>query len=207
MISSWLRQGILPVVNPASVDQALQIAQGLQQGGITQIEITLRTPAALEALAEVAKAFPDMAVSAGSVLTPEQFEQAANAGATLFISPGLTEALAKHALQNQLPWIPGVATASEVMRAMELGFKTLKFFPAMAAGGPPALQGLLAALQGLSVIPTGGISIDTCPAWKSVKGVIAVGGSWLSSNLPPENVTEVVQTRASQSIQVWAGLD
>ena len=207
MISQWLRQGILPVVNPSSVDQALHIAEGLQQGGVTQIEITLRTPVALQALAEVAKAFPDMAVSAGSVLTPQQFDDAAHAGATLFISPGLTEALASHANANKLPWVPGVATASEIMRAMELGFHTLKFFPAMAAGGPAALQGLLAALQGLSVIPTGGITLETCKGWNSIKGVIAVGGAWLSSNLPAENVTEVVKTRAAHSIQVWAGLD
>lgn len=103
---SWLRQGVLPVVVIPNMKQGLEIAEGLCAGGITQIEITLRTPEALQAMGEIAKRFPDMRVSAGTVLTPEQFDQCADLGATLFISPGLTETLAEHALKKGMPGCP-----------------------------------------------------------------------------------------------------
>ncbi|HEX4855332.1 MAG TPA: bifunctional 4-hydroxy-2-oxoglutarate aldolase/2-dehydro-3-deoxy-phosphogluconate aldolase [Limnobacter sp.] len=203
---NWLTAGVLPVVVIADVKQGLQIAEGLNAGRIPQIEITLRTPAALEALGEIAKEFPGMKVSAGTVLTIEQFKQAADLGATLFISPGLTETLAAHALAHNYSWVPGVATASEMMRALELGFKLLKFFPAMAAGGPKALAGITAPLASARIIPTGGVTLDNLPQWREIRAVQAVGGTWLTAGLDQvSDVAKVVEQRAVQAMAAWNG--
>ncbi|HEX4880384.1 MAG TPA: bifunctional 4-hydroxy-2-oxoglutarate aldolase/2-dehydro-3-deoxy-phosphogluconate aldolase [Limnobacter sp.] len=203
---TWLTQGVLPVVVVNSVGQGLEIAEGLLHGGIDQMEITLRTPEALQAMREITKHFPGMKLSAGTVLTPEQFEQAADAGATLFISPGLTETLAEHALKHQHAWVPGVATASEVMRALELGFELLKFFPAMAAGGPKALAGITAALASARVVPTGGITVNTLQEWRNIPAVQAVGGTWITAGLGDDTqVTAIVAQRAAEAVAAWKG--
>ena len=203
---AWLRQGVLHVVVISSVKQGLEIAEGLCAGGITQIEITLRTPAALQAMGEIAKQFPDMRLSAGTVLTAEQFDQSADQGATLFISPGLTEKLAEHALKKNYAWVPGVATASEMMRGLELGFEMLKFFPAMAAGGPKALAGITAPLAAARVVPTGGVTLENLPQWREINAVQAVGGTWLTAGLDGvANVAKVVEQRAAQAVAAWNG--
>ena len=191
-----------------SESQGLAIAEGLKAGGINQIEITLRTDAALDAIRSIAHEHPDMALSAGSVLSGEQFDKAAQAGATLFISPGLTEQLAHYAIDHKYLWVPGVATASEAMRAKELGFNTLKFFPAMAAGGPKALAGISAPLAGLSYIPTGGVTLDNLQQWKAIDSVLACGGTWLTANLDEFGstyaaITEGVALRAKNAIEAW----
>jgi 2-dehydro-3-deoxyphosphogluconate aldolase / (4S)-4-hydroxy-2-oxoglutarate aldolase len=202
----WLRQGVLPVVVIPNMKQGLQIAEGLCAGGITQIEITLRTPQALHAIGEIAKRFPDMHVSAGTVLTPAQFDQSADQGATLFISPGLTEVLAEHALKKGYAWVPGVATASEMMRGLELGFELLKFFPAMAAGGPKALAGITAPLTAARIVPTGGVTLENLPQWREIKAVQAVGGTWLTAGLDQvADVAKVVEQRAAQAVAAWNG--
>ncbi|MFP5482639.1 MAG: bifunctional 4-hydroxy-2-oxoglutarate aldolase/2-dehydro-3-deoxy-phosphogluconate aldolase [Gammaproteobacteria bacterium] len=200
----WLQQGILPVVVISDLTQGLEIAEGLCAGGITQIEITLRTPVALEALGEIAKRFPQMQLSAGTVLTPAQFDQSADLGATLFISPGLTDTLAEHALKKGYAWVPGAATASEMMRGLELGFELLKFFPAMAAGGPKALAGITAPLATARVIPTGGVTLENLPQWREIKAVQAVGGTWLTAGLDGvANVAKVVEQRAALAMAAW----
>lgn len=200
----WLQQGVLPVVVIGDLTQGLEIAEGLCAGGITQIEITLRTPVALEALGEIAKRFPQMQLSAGTVLTPAQFDQSADLGATLFISPGLTETLAEHALKKGYAWVPGAATASEMMRGLELGFELLKFFPAMAAGGPKALAGITAPLATARVIPTGGVTLENLPQWREIKAVQAVGGTWLTAGLDGvANVAKVVEQRAALAMAAW----
>jgi 2-dehydro-3-deoxyphosphogluconate aldolase/(4S)-4-hydroxy-2-oxoglutarate aldolase len=201
---SWMRQGVLPVVVPANLKQGLEIAEGLCEGGITQIEITLRTPEALQILGAIAKQFPDMRVSAGTILTPTQFEQAADLGATLFISPGMTEILANYALKKGYAWVPGVSTASEMMRGIELGFELLKFFPAMAAGGPKALASITSALAKARVLPTGGITLENLVQWREMKSVQAVGGTWLTAELDhASNVTKLVKQRAIQALAAW----
>lgn len=200
----WLQQGVLPVVVIANVKQGLEIAEGLCAGGITQIEITLRTPEAMQAMSEIAKRFPDVKLSAGTVLTPAQFDQAADLGATLFISPGLTETLAEHALKHGYAWVPGVATASEMMRALELGFELLKFFPAMAAGGPKALAGITAPLAAARVVPTGGVTLENMAQWREIKAVQAVGGTWLTAGLDQvSDVAKVVEQRAALAMAAW----
>jgi 2-dehydro-3-deoxyphosphogluconate aldolase / (4S)-4-hydroxy-2-oxoglutarate aldolase len=203
----WLQQGVLPVVVIPSVKQGLEIAEGLCAGGITQIEITLRTPEALQAMGEIAKRFPDLRVSAGTVLTPTQFDQTADLGATLFISPGLTEVLAEHALKKGYAWVPGAATASEMMRALELGFELLKFFPAMAAGGPKALAGITAPLAAARIVPTGGVTLENLPQWREIKAVQAVGGTWLTTGLDQvSDIAKVVEQRAALALAAWNGL-
>ena len=200
----WLQQGVLPVVVIANVKQGLEIAEGLCTGGITQIEITLRTPEAMQAMSEIAKRFPDLKLSAGTVLTPAQFDQAADLGATLFISPGLTETLAEHALKHGYAWVPGVATASEMMRALELGFELLKFFPAMAAGGPKALAGITAPLAAARVVPTGGVTLENMAQWREIKAVQAVGGTWITAGLDQvSDVAKVVEQRAALAMAAW----
>lgn len=201
---NWLRQGVLPVVVISSVKQGLAIAEGLCAGGIDQIEITLRTPCALETIGEISKRLPAMRVSAGTVLCPEHFDRSADLGATLFISPGLTETLAEHALKKGYAWVPGVATASEIMRGLELGFELMKFFPAMAAGGPKALAGITAPLEAARIVPTGGVSLENLALWREIKAVQAVGGTWLSAGLDQvTDVEKVVAQRAAQAMAVW----
>lgn len=204
---SWLQQPILPVVVLDSVDQGQSIAEGLLLGGISQIEITLRTPAALPSIHAIAKRFPDMAISAGTILSPLQMDQAADQGANLFISPGLTENLAEHAQRRAYSWVPGAATASEFMRAIELGFDLIKFFPAMAAGGPSALANISAPLPHIRVIPTGGISLENLHAWAQIPTVQAIGGSWITANLLGSTapIVDTVAQRASLALNVWHG--
>jgi 2-dehydro-3-deoxyphosphogluconate aldolase/(4S)-4-hydroxy-2-oxoglutarate aldolase len=202
---NWLQQPILPVVVLDTVEVGLQIAEGLLLGGISQIEITLRTHAALPAMQAIAKHFPQMCISAGTVLTPQQFDQAAEHGASLFISPGLTETLAEYAQHRAYSWVPGAATASELMRALECGFELIKFFPAQAAGGPKALAAITAPLPHVQIIPTGGITIDNLPAWKDIAAVKAIGGTWLTANLPSTHntIVDTVAQRAEQALKTW----
>lgn len=206
--SQWLKAPVLPVVVVDSEQQGLAIAEGLMKGGIAQIEITLRTPAALAAMQAIGKEFPGMALSAGTVLSAEQFDQAEQAGATLFISPGLTEKLADYALAKNLNWVPGVATASETMRAVELGYNTVKFFPAMAAGGPKALAGITAPIAGLNIIPTGGVTVENLKDWKAIKAVKACGGTWLTAGLDQFGtdygaIADAVAERSRTALTAW----
>ena len=183
--SAWLVAPVLPVVVVEDQDAALFVADAFQEAGLQQIEITVRTPASLQALEAVATRFPAMKVAAGTVLEPAQVAAARNAGATLCVSPGFTPALAQAMQAQSMPWVPGVATAGEVMRACEAGFSLLKFFPAMAAGGPAALQAIASALRparkgDLDFIPTGGVTLANLKSWKATGCVAAVGGTWLA---------------------------
>jgi 2-dehydro-3-deoxyphosphogluconate aldolase / (4S)-4-hydroxy-2-oxoglutarate aldolase len=201
---TWLQQPILPVVVVDNAEQGLSVAHALKNGGIHQIEITLRTKGALEAISAIAKEFPDMRLSAGTIRSEQDFQNASNAGAQLFISPGFTLKLAQAALKHKLLWVPGVATASEVMMAHEEGFHTLKFFPAMAAGGPTALAGLASALQGIHFIPTGGVKVDALAPWKAIQCVTAVGGTWLTAGLVHDEAGRKVLTqRCHDALAAW----
>lgn len=183
--ADWLVAPILPVVVVEDIDSARFIAEGFLEGGLNQIELTLRSPIALEAMAAICREFPTLKMAAGTILRPEQVTQAQSAGATLLVSPGYTDALATATARAGIPWVPGVATASEVMRATDAGLSLLKFFPAMAAGGPPALSGIASAIRAarggdLSFIPTGGVTPQNVTLWKAVPGVVAAGGTWLT---------------------------
>ncbi len=168
---------VLPVMVIPSLDQAVPLAEALIKGGIKVLEITLRTDCALASIEAIAKAFPEAVVGAGTVLSPDDAKAAADHGARFAVSPGLTEKLAG---QAALPLLPGVATASEVMRALEWGFTHLKFFPAVPAGGVPALKGIGGPLAAAKFCPTGGIDAKNAADFLALPNVLCVGGSWVA---------------------------
>ncbi len=168
---------VLPVMVIPKLDQAVPLARALIAGGIKVLEITLRTDCALEAIALISKECPDAVVGAGTVLTPKDAEKAAKAGAQFAVSPGLTKILAH---QDALPLLPGVATSSEVMKALEWGFTHLKFFPAVPAGGVPYLKGIGGPLPQAKFCPTGGIDVKNAADFLSQPNVLCVGGSWVA---------------------------
>lgn len=173
---------VMPVVVIEDEAHALPLADALAAGGINAIEITLRTQAALGAVKAIAEARKDMVVGTGTVLSERDLLSSIDAGAKFAVSPGLTTLLATAAGQHmdECPLLPGVATASEAMRAEEAGFERLKFFPAEPAGGAPYLGGLAGPLQRLKFCPTGGIKPEKVAAYRKLKNVFTIGGSWIA---------------------------
>jgi 2-dehydro-3-deoxyphosphogluconate aldolase/(4S)-4-hydroxy-2-oxoglutarate aldolase len=169
---------VIPVLVIERTEDAVPIALALVEGGLPVLEVTLRTPVALDAIREMAKV-PGAIVGAGTVLNPRQFEQAVEAGSEFVVSPGLTRTLGETANASRIPLLPGVANASDIMRALDLGFSRLKFFPATASGGIPALKALSAVFGGVRFCPTGGITLESAPEWLALGSVACVGGSWL----------------------------
>ncbi|GAA7123034.1 bifunctional 4-hydroxy-2-oxoglutarate aldolase/2-dehydro-3-deoxy-phosphogluconate aldolase [Helicobacter pylori] len=177
---------IIPVVVIENIKDAVPLAQSLVEGGIHIIEVTLRSSCALEAIELIAKNVPKMRVGAGTILNPTQLEQAQNRGAEFLISPGLTIKLLEHAKKKDMPLIPGVSSSSEVMQALELGYSTLKFFPAEYCGGVKLLNAFNGPFKGVKFCPTGGISADNMHSYLNLENVLCVGGSWLT----PKNLIQ-----------------
>ncbi|GHR17704.1 ketohydroxyglutarate aldolase [Helicobacter pylori] len=177
---------IVPVVVIEDIKDAVPLAQSLIEGGIQIIEVTLRSSCALEAIELIAKNVPKMRVGAGTILNPTQLEQAQNRGAEFLISPGLTIKLLEHAKKKDMPLIPGVSSSSEVMQALELGYSTLKFFPAEYCGGVKLLNAFNGPFKGVKFCPTGGISTDNMHSYLNLENVLCVGGSWLT----PKNLIQ-----------------
>ncbi len=171
---------VIPVVVVEDTADAVPLAEALLRGGVGIIEITLRTPDALAALAAVARAVPEMRIGAGTVVTPEQVEAARDAGATFLVSPGATGALVDAARASGLPFLPGAGTVSEMLALRERGLDTLKFFPAEASGGRGYLSSAAGPLPDLAFCPTGGITPATAADWLALPNVGCVGGSWLT---------------------------
>lgn len=174
------RSRVVPVIVIEQVEQAVPLAQALLDGGIDVMEITLRSAAGLAAIEAVARAVPAMQVGAGTVTRPAELMQVRDAGARFALSPGLTERLADAACAAGLPFIPGVMTPGEVMRARELGFRLLKLFPAEQAGGLPMLKALAGPLGDMRFCPTGGVTPESLGAYLKLPNVALVGGSWLT---------------------------
>ncbi len=177
---------IVPVVVIENIKDAVPLAQSLIEGGIHIIEVTLRSSCALEAIELIAKNVPKMRVGAGTILNPTQLEQAQNRGAEFLISPGLTIKLLEYAKKKDMPLIPGVSSSSEVMQALELGYSTLKFFPAEYCGGVKLLNAFNGPFKGVKFCPTGGISADNMRSYLNLENVLCVGGSWLT----PKNLIQ-----------------
>lgn len=171
---------VMPVVVIDDAAHAEPLARALLAGGIRTIEITLRTPAALDAIRTLARAVPDMIVGAGTVLNSADLDAAIAAGARYALSPGGTPALMRAALDAPIPFIPGVATSSEIMTGFELGYTRFKFFPAEQMGGVPALKAQAGPLPAAHFCPTGDITIEKAPAYLALSNVICVGGSWIA---------------------------
>ncbi len=171
---------VLPVVVLDDANDAAPLARALIAGGIRTLEITLRTPAALDAIRAAAAAAPELIVGAGTVLTEDDIVAAADAGARYALSPGATPALLRAGRDAPIPLIPGVATASEVMQGLALGYRCFKFFPAEQLGGPAALKALAAPLPTARFCPTGGIGPDQVASYLALENVLCVGGSWVA---------------------------
>ncbi len=169
---------IIPVIVIDDVAAARPLAERLVAAGMVALEVTLRTPTALEAMAEMARV-PGAIVGAGTVVSEAQLDAAIDAGAQFIVSPGLTERLGCAAIERGIPYLPGVATAADIMRGLDLGLDRFKFFPAVASGGIPALTALAAPFATARFCPTGGITAATAPDWLALPSVVCVGGSWM----------------------------
>ncbi|KXF91968.1 bifunctional 4-hydroxy-2-oxoglutarate aldolase/2-dehydro-3-deoxy-phosphogluconate aldolase [Phaeobacter inhibens] len=170
---------IVPVLVVHDVAHARPLAEALVAGGLPALEVTLRTPAALDVIAEMAKVEGGV-VGAGTLITPEDVTRAVAAGAQFGVSPGATDALLDAAEAAGLPMLPGAATATEAMRLLDRGYDMLKFFPAEASGGAPALKAIGAPLPQISFCPTGGVSPDNADSYLSLSNVVCAGGSWVA---------------------------
>ena len=174
------RAPVIPVLTVERVADAEPLAQALCAGGLTVLEVTLRTAAALEVIAAMRRAVPQAIVGAGTLTRPQDFARAAAAGAQFAVSPGFTMELAAAARDSALPLLPGVATASEVIAARNAGFDALKCFPAVPAGGVALLASFAPVFQDVVFCPTGGITRETAPRFLELANVPCVGGSWIT---------------------------
>jgi 2-dehydro-3-deoxyphosphogluconate aldolase / (4S)-4-hydroxy-2-oxoglutarate aldolase len=170
---------LVPVVVLDRAEDAVPLGEALLAGGITGVEITLRTAAGLDAIALAAQCLPDLTVGAGSVLTPDHVDQVVDAGAKFVVSPGLHAPVIARCVQRSVPALPGVATASEVMTAVNLGLAEVKFFPAGLLGGPAAIKAMSAPFPGMSFLPSGGVGPDNLSDYFALPCVPAVSGSWM----------------------------
>jgi 2-dehydro-3-deoxyphosphogluconate aldolase/(4S)-4-hydroxy-2-oxoglutarate aldolase len=171
---------VIPVIAIDEIEHAVPLARALVAGGIRVLEVTLRTKHGLPAIRAMAEQVPGAIVGVGTLTQPEEFAAARDAGAVFGVSPGLTQALIEAAISSGLPLLPGVMTPSEVMRAREVGFRQLKLFPAVPAGGIGMLNAIAGPLADVTFCPTGGISEATAPQFLACKNVACVGGSWLT---------------------------
>jgi len=178
---------VLPVLTIHDLDTAAPLAEALFEAGLPVVEVTLRTPVALEAIAAMREAVSGMIIGAGTVLVEDDLARVEKAGAAFAISPGATPALYRAAQQSSIPFVPGVATASEVMTGMEFGWSRFKFFPAEAAGGVAALKSWSGPLPDVRFCPTGGISGHNAADYLRLENVATVGGSWM---VPAEAIRE-----------------
>lgn len=170
---------VVPIVVIADAAKAADLGRALTDGGLTTVEVTLRTAAGLEAIERMA-AGGVLRVGAGTVLTASQADQAIDAGAQYILSPGLSEDVVKRCQERGVPVIPGIATATELMRALVLGVDTVKFFPAEQLGGPAGIKALAGPFPGVRFLPTGGVTVATLSAYLEVECVIGAGMSWVA---------------------------
>ncbi|WP_039789007.1 bifunctional 4-hydroxy-2-oxoglutarate aldolase/2-dehydro-3-deoxy-phosphogluconate aldolase [Herbaspirillum huttiense] len=193
---------VIPVIAIDKFEHAVPLARALVAGGIRVLEITLRTEHGLPAIRAIAESVPDAIVGVGTLTSPEEFTASRDAGAVFGVSPGLTPALIAAAKSSGLPLLPGVMTPSEVMAAREAGFRQLKLFPAVPAGGVGMLNGIAGPLSDVSFCPTGGITQETAPQFLACKNVVCVGGSWLTPKAAIEagdwdKITEIAKAAAA----------
>jgi 2-dehydro-3-deoxyphosphogluconate aldolase/(4S)-4-hydroxy-2-oxoglutarate aldolase len=170
---------VVPVLTINRLEDAVPLARALVAGGVRMLEVTLRTPVAIDAAKAIIADVPDAVVGIGTILNADDLTRARELGAIFGISPGATPELLKAAEDSDLPFAPGIATASELMQALAHGFATVKFFPAEQAGGIRALRALAGPFPHVQFCPTGGIGETNAPQWLAEPNVIAVGGSWL----------------------------
>jgi 2-dehydro-3-deoxyphosphogluconate aldolase/(4S)-4-hydroxy-2-oxoglutarate aldolase len=201
--------GIVPVVTIEHVDKALPLADALLAAGLPVVEITFRTAAAAGAIRALSRERPQLLIGAGTLLTPANLEDAIAGGAAFGVAPGLNPRIVNHARQLGLPFIPGVATPSEIEIGLSMGCKLLKFFPAEALGGPPMIDALWGPFKhtGLRFMPSGGVTIANLETYLTLRSVAAVGGTWIAA---PEFLTAGnwtgIQARARSAVEIAATL-
>ena len=188
---------VIPVLVVDDVGKARETAEALVEGGLKVLEVTLRTPGALEAIKRM-NLVPGAIVGAGTVTNPRQLHEAIDAGSEFIVSPGLTQPLGEAAVKSGIPFLPGTATAGDIMRGLDFGLSHFKFFPALAAGGIPALKALAAPFRDCRFCPTGGISADTAPDWLALDPVLCVGGSWVApEDAAPEEIFRLARAASN----------
>lgn len=188
---------VVPVIVVEDLAHAEPLARALVAGGLPALEVTLRTPCALDAIRAM-KRVPGAIVGAGTVTNEAELAAAIDAGSEFIVSPGLTEPLGRAAIASGVPFLPGIANAGDIMRGLDLGLTHFKFFPAMAAGGLPALKALAAPFAQCRFCPTGGISLANAPEWLAFDPVLCVGGSWVSpKGAPDEAAVEALAREAA----------
>ncbi len=171
--------GIVPVVALDNAEDAIPLGEALIKGGLPCAEITFRTAAAEEAIRLMTKAFPDMIIGAGTVLTTEQVDRAVAAGAKFIVAPGCNPRIVRYCVEKKIPMAPGVATASEIEQALECGVKKVKFFPAEQNGGLSMIKALAAPYVDVTFMPTGGLNKDNVKDYLSYDRIFACGGTWM----------------------------
>jgi 2-dehydro-3-deoxyphosphogluconate aldolase/(4S)-4-hydroxy-2-oxoglutarate aldolase len=185
-IGSIMRtSAVIPVLVIHDAAQARGLAEALVAGGLKVLEVTMRTPAALNAI-KAMKEVPGAIVGAGTVVSIDQFEEVRAAGAEFIVSPGLSTKLGEHIVASGVPFLPGVATAGDIMRGLDMGLDHFKFFPAETSGGVKALKALAAPFYQCKFCPTGGITEKSAPDWLALDPVLCVGGSWVTEGTLPE---------------------
>jgi 2-dehydro-3-deoxyphosphogluconate aldolase/(4S)-4-hydroxy-2-oxoglutarate aldolase len=191
---------VIPVLVIDEADHALPIAEALVAGGLRVLEVTLRTPAALDVIREMKKV-EGAIVGAGTVLNPADLRAAIDAGSEFIVSPGLTEPLGRAAVECGIPFLPGTANAGDVMRGLDLGLAHFKFFPAEASGGISALKAISAPFGMAKFCPTGGITQATASDWLALDPVLCVGGSWIVGKGAPDRGTITKAAAAAAALR------
>jgi 2-dehydro-3-deoxyphosphogluconate aldolase / (4S)-4-hydroxy-2-oxoglutarate aldolase len=204
---SFLKQRLICVAVIDKPDDAVPLAQALLAGGLNCIEVTFRTAGAANSIARIRRNVPQMIVGAGTLLSSEQVKQAIGAGAQFGVSPGLSESVSTTAQENDFILFPGVITPTEIMRALELGWKNLKIFPAETFGGVNALKALIGPFghTGVKFIPTGGIMAATLANYLAIPQVAAIGGSWMAERkLVAEKNWKQITSLTSEAMKIIA---
>jgi 2-dehydro-3-deoxyphosphogluconate aldolase / (4S)-4-hydroxy-2-oxoglutarate aldolase len=202
---SFLKQRLLCITTVDRAEDAVPLAEALLAGGLNVMEITFRTAAAAESIQRIRRRLPQMSIGAGTLLSPEQVQRALEVGAQFGVSPGLDEAVLAEAEKQQMPFFPGVMTPTEAGRALNLGWKHLKFFPAEPAGGAKMLKALAGpfAHTGVKFIPTGDINAATLPDYLAIPQVAAVGGSWMGERrLIAEKAWTKITTLTAEAMKI-----
>lgn len=198
---------VVPLIGDSDADRAVATARALGEGGLTVIEVVLRSEGALEGMSAIIERGGDLIVGAGTVLTLDQAKEVHKAGAQFIVSPGLVDEIAEYCLAEDIPFYPGTMTAGEVQRAYALGLRDVKFFPASLAGGVPMLKALGSVFREMRFMPTGGVSAANLPDFLALPHVIACGGSWLTPKDAVEAGAFAEITRlAAEAVEIAKGV-
>ena len=196
---------VVPLVVPEDSESAIATTRALVAGGLSVIEVVLRTDAAMQCLEDIVNAVPEALVGAGTVLSERQAAEVAFAGAKFIVSPGLYTPVVEYAQSARLPVFPGIATASEAQKAWNMGLRALKFFPASLAGGPAMIKALGSVFKGVQFMPTGGVSAGNLAEYLAVPSVLACGGSWLTPKVAIESGEyHIITQLAAEAVAIAA---